>query len=120
MRTGENLAAVTPATLLKDVLFAITRAHAGAAAVVDDAGVMLGLICDGDIRRTLLEDEDALHKPCGAHMNTAPRTIAADHLAAETLQTMQARQISEMPVLDATGRIIGMLNLKDLLAAGIV
>jgi arabinose-5-phosphate isomerase len=120
MRTGDQLATVPPTLLLKDVLFAITRAHAGAAVVVDDAGTMLGFIADGDIRRTLLDDENALHKPCADNMNPIPRSISPDRLAAETLQTMQARQISEMPVLDANGRVIGMLNLKDLLQAGIV
>ncbi|OPZ82815.1 MAG: Arabinose 5-phosphate isomerase KdsD [bacterium ADurb.Bin429] len=120
MRTGDRLALVTVDTLLKDVLFAITRAHAGAAVVVNERGIMLGFITDGDIRRMLLEDEDALRKPCAAHMNAQPRAITPERLAVETLQTMQARQISEMPVLDANGRVIGMLNLKDLLQAGIV
>lgn len=121
MRTGDALPLVTPDTLLKEVLFAITRAHAGAAAVTDSAGKLIGFIADGDIRRTLLEDEDALHKACGAHMNTRPRTVTADLLAAESLQIMQGPpQIGEMPVLDAEGRIVGMLNLKDLLRAGIV
>ncbi|MHB9131942.1 MAG: KpsF/GutQ family sugar-phosphate isomerase [Armatimonadota bacterium] len=122
MRTGENLAKVQSDVLLKDVLFAITRAHAGAAVVVDTEDKLLGLICDGDIRRTLLEDEDALHKPCSAHMNTTPRTVTPECLAAETLQWMQGppRQIGELPVLDADGCVIGMLMLKDLLQAGIV
>lgn len=121
MRTGEGLAVVQSETRLKDVLFAITRAHAGAAAVTDAAGVLCGLVTDGDIRRSLLEDEEALHKPCAAHMNATPRTVTADHLAAETLQTMQGPpQIGEMPVVDEAGCVVGMLNLKDLLRAGIV
>ena len=121
MRTGDNVARVAPDSPLRDVLFAITRAHAGAAVVEDAAGKLLGLIVDGDIRRRLLEDEDALRKPCGAHMNTAPRTITPDRLAAESLQTMQGPpQIGEMPVLNAAGHVAGMLNLKDLLRAGIV
>jgi len=121
MRTGDNLARVTPDSLLHDVLFAITRAHAGAAVVVDADNRLLGLIVDGDIRRRLLEDEDALHKPCGLHMNTTPRTITPTRLAAETLQLMQGPpQIGEMPVVDCDGHVIGMLNLKDLLQQGIV
>ncbi len=121
MRTGDSLAAVPPELLLKDVLFAITRAHAGAAVVVDPDGRLVGLICDGDIRRTLLEDEDALRKPCGAHMTPHPRTTLPDRLAAETLPVMQGPpQISEMPVLAPDGTVLGILNLKDLLQAGIV
>jgi arabinose-5-phosphate isomerase len=121
MRTGEGVARVAPDTLLKDVLFGITRAHAGAAVVVDADDRLLGLVCDGDIRRALIRDEDALHKPCAACMNTTPRTIVPDHLAAESLQLMQGPpQIGEMPVLDDDRHVLGMLNLKDLLQAGIV
>ncbi len=64
MRTGDAVAIVTPDTLLKDVLFAITAAHAGAAIVTNDVGRLLGLITDGDLRRALLADEEALRKPC--------------------------------------------------------
>ena len=121
MRTGENVAAVTPETLLKEVLFAITRAHAGAAIVTSPQGRLLGLITDGDLRRALLADEGALQKPCAMHMTTHPRTVSPERLAAETLQTMQGpTQIGEMPVLDALGEVLGMLTLKDLLEAGIV
>jgi arabinose-5-phosphate isomerase len=121
MRTGDGVAHVAPEDILKDVLFAITRAHAGAAVVTDREGRLLGLITDGDIRRTLLEDEDALHKPCGLHLTRAPKTVSSDCMAAQTLQTMQGPpQIGEMPVVDAGGVVVGVLMLKDLLQAGIV
>jgi arabinose-5-phosphate isomerase len=121
MRTGENVAYVAPEDELKDVLFAITRAHAGAAVVADPTGRLLGLITDGDIRRSLLADEEALHKPCGVHVTRLPKTVVADCLAAETLQAMQGPpQIGEMPVVDEDGVVVGVLMLKDLLQAGIV
>ena len=121
MRTGDNLACVAPDSLLRDVLFAITNAHAGAAVVVSPTNQLLGLITDGDIRRRLLADEDALRKPCGAHLNTTPHAVTPERLAAETLQLMQGPpQIGEMPVLNAAGEVVGMLNLKDLLQRGIV
>jgi len=121
MRTDDNLATVAPHMLLKDVLFAITRAHAGSAVVLDDQQHLLGLITDGDLRRILVLDEDALRKPCEIYLNREPRTTTPDRLAAETLQIMQGPpQIGEMPVIDADDRVVGMLNLKDLLQAGIV
>ncbi len=121
MRTGANVACVTPDSPLRDVLFTITRAHAGAALVTDADNRLLGFIADGDIRRILLEDEEALGKPCGPRMNGSPRTVVPDRLAAETLATMQGPpQISELPVLDAEGRVLGVLYLKDLLQAGIL
>jgi arabinose-5-phosphate isomerase len=120
MRTGDAVARVSPDRSLLETMFAITKAHSGAAIVEDANGKMLGLICDGDIRRRLVEDADALHKPCGPRVNAQPKTVTPDRLAAETLQTMQTVQISEMPVLDPAGHVVGMLNLKDLLKAGIL
>lgn len=119
MRTGDAVATVTPDTLLKEVLFAITAAHAGAAIVTDHQGKLVGLITDGDLRRALLVDEEALRKPCAQHLNRKPRTIGPEFLAAEILKVMQGAQIGEMPVLNSAGHILGMLNLKDLLHAGI-
>ncbi len=121
MRTGENLAAVPADMMLKEVLFAITAAHAGSAVVVDANNHLLGLITDGDLRRALLQDEDALKNPCSKYMTRIPRTVTPERLAAETLPIMQGPpQIGEMPVLDADGVVVGMINLKDLLEAGIV
>lgn len=120
MRTGDAVARVRPDQTLLEAMFAITRAHAGAAIVEDADGKMLGLICDGDIRRWLVEDENALHKSCGSRMNTNPRTVAPDRLAAETLQTMQTLQIGDLPVLDPNDHAVGMLQLKDLLKVGIL
>lgn len=121
MRTGDALAMIEPEHELKEALFAITRAHAGAAVVVDKTGHMAGLITDGDVRRALLSDEKALHKPCCQFMTQHPRTLTTDLLAAESLNIMQGPpQIGEMPVVNDAGIVVGMLMLKDLLKAGIV
>ena len=60
MRTGEGMARVRPETIVHDALFAMTKALAGAAIVLDEAGRFLGLLTDGDIRRLLLSDDGAL------------------------------------------------------------
>jgi len=121
MRTGSEMAVVKADVVLRDVLFAITRAGAGAACVVDDDGKLLGIITDGDVRRALLNDEKALGKLASEVMIPGPRTIAPDRLATEGLRKMEGppKQIGEMPVL-ADGKPVGMLMLKDLVAAGIV
>lgn len=121
MRTGSAVAVVTEDATLLDAMFAITNAGAGAACVVNAEGRLAGIITDGDIRRALLADENALHKPAREVMVTGPRTITPDRLATEGLRLMEAppRQIGEMPVL-VDGKPVGMLMLKDLVAAGIV
>lgn len=121
MRTGSAVAIVGREMILRDVLFAITKAGAGAALVVDDEGKLVGIITDGDVRRVLLADETALGKRASEVMSVGPRTISPDKLATEGLHLMEAppRQIGEMPVI-VDGRPVGMLMLKDLVAAGIV
>jgi len=122
MRTGSAVAVVGEDVRLLEVLFAITRAGAGAACVVDGTGALSGIITDGDVRRALLADPtSALDRIAREVMNAGPKTISPDRLATEGLRMMEGppKQIGEMPVLE-DGRPVGMLMLKDLVAAGIV
>ncbi|MCX6345806.1 MAG: KpsF/GutQ family sugar-phosphate isomerase [Armatimonadetes bacterium] len=121
MRTGKAVAIVERNIMLRDVMFAISKAGAGAALVVDDSGRLAGIITDGDIRRALLADDNALLKKAEQIMVASARTISPDRLATEGLRLMEGppRQIGEMPVIE-DGKPVGMLMLKDLVSAGIV
>lgn len=121
MRVGDAMAVVKANAPLRDVLFSITNAHAGAACVVDESGKLKGFVTDGDIRRALIKDESALKHSVGDVMSCSPTIISPDSLAAEGLKMMDtpARQIGEIPVVDDAGHPVGMLMLKDLLQAGI-
>ena len=121
MRTGDSVAIVEADVMLRDAMFAITKAGAGAACIVDGDGKLIGIIADGDIRRALLADDKALSKKASEVMVASPRTIGPDRFATEGLRAMEAppKQIGELPVL-VDGRPVGMLMLKDLVAAGIV
>lgn len=120
MRTGDRMALCTAEASLRDALFAITRAQAGSVFVVDGEGRFEGLLSDGDIRRLLLRDEDALRRPVSAALNRGPRTTSGDRLVSEALQMMeQPPPCGELPVLDEDGRPVGVLNLKDIARAGI-
>ena len=122
MRTGDSCATAPAIATVHEVLFAITAAHAGAAILLDEEGRMAGLLTDGDIRRQLVEDATCLSRPAAGIMIRTPRTCAPTQLATECLELMQqtARGIGEMPVIDAEGRPLGMLNLKDIVRAGIM
>jgi len=121
MRSGSAVAVVGQDVTVRDVIFAITKAGAGAACIVDEDGKLAGIITDGDVRRALLADDGALGKRANEVMIVGPRTISPDRLATEGLKAMEAppRQIGEMPVV-VDGKPVGMLMLKDLVAAGIV
>lgn len=126
MRTGEAIAVVPETASVLDTMFAITRAHAGAAIVTDDIGQVSGLLTDGDIRRHLLRDQNGLSSPVSLVMNTHPGTLAPDLLAVDGLRHLgefhpqPGSRAGEAPVVDAGGRPVGMLMLKDLVKAGIV
>lgn len=122
MRTGDQLAIVPEPTRLQDALFAITQAGAGAAFLVDSSGVLTGIITDGDVRRALLKDRNALDRPTSDFMSRDPLTIIGNPLAVEALAILEEspRRPGEAPVVDSDGRPVGMVMLKDLLRCGIV
>lgn len=122
MRTGDSVAVVHQARPLREVLFAITRANAGAACIVNDEGVLAGIITDGDIRRHLLRDVANLDRPAEELMTRTPYVVRGNPLAIEALHLFESLpvKIGEMPVLDDSGKPVGMLMLKDLLRTGIV
>jgi len=120
MRTDDHMAVVSEEDLVRDALFAITRAGAGAAAVADSDGKLVGIITDGDLRRHMLEDERCLHRRAREIMSVNPKVISPDQLAAEGLGILETFKIGELPVLDEERRPVGMLMMKDLFKAGIV
>lgn len=118
MRSGEEMAICNQASNLKDVMFSITRAHAGMACIVDNTGNFQGVITDGDIRRYLLAN-DNLNALAEAVMNRNAMTIGPDELAAEGLRLMESKRIGDIPVIE-NGHPVGVLALKDVTRAGIV
>lgn len=122
MRAGAELAVVGESETVHAALFAITKAGAGAACVVDDQGRLAGILTDGDVRRALLQNPDALHGPASAAMSRSPRVIRGDPLAFEVLPLFErgTQRLGEIPVADDQDRPAGMLMLKDLVRAGLV
>lgn len=123
MRTGDQMAVIPKERSLLDAMFAINKAQAGAAFLVDSAGALVGLVTDGDIRRMISQNRGVLDEPCDRLVTNKPLVvIAGDPLAAEALQTLEdaSRKVGEAPVVDSDGRPVGLIMLKDLLRAGIV
>ncbi len=120
MRTGERLAIVHFSEPTKSAFAAITKARAGACVVIDDSGKLCGIVTDGDLRRALLKDVNFFNAPVTEVMTKSPKVIHPEALATEALHLMQTHQIDDLPVVDEDGRPIGMLDVQDLLQAGIV
>jgi arabinose-5-phosphate isomerase len=118
MRQGDAVAIVKQGSSLRDVLFAITAARAGASAVVDAEDRLIGIVTDGDIRRALLDDDRALGKKAREVMTREPKIAVGEESATQALRLMREYKIGDMPVLDSERRVVGMLNLKDMLDLG--
>ena len=118
MRTREANPIVRSSARVKDVLFAITKARAGCASVVDGRGRLTGVFTDGDLRRHLDSTRDLTERRVADVMTRHPKTIASDRLAAEALRLLQECRIDELVVIDERDRPVGLLDVQDLLKAG--
>ena len=121
MHAGDDVPRVPPDAPLSAALVEMSRKRLGMTAVVDDAGVLLGLYTDGDLRRTLDDAGiDLRGTRIGDVMTRDPKTIGSDALAVEAARLMEAHQINALLVVDADRKLVGALNIHDLLRARVV
>ena len=121
MHAGDEVPRIGPGASISEALVEMSRKRLGMTAVVDDAGRLLGLYTDGDLRRSLDDAAvDLRTTRIDAVMTRAPRTIDADALAVEAAQLMEAHKINALLVVDGDGRVVGALNIHDLLRARVV
>lgn len=120
MRIGRSNPVVRENTVIKDVLLKITRARAGSANIIDKKGRLIGIFTDGDLRRHMSSKINIANKKVKDIMTKSPITIKKDKLAAEAFQILRSKKIDEIPVVDSKGRPIGLLDVQDLLKAGLV
>jgi arabinose-5-phosphate isomerase len=120
MRRGDELPRVGPDTALTEGLLEMSRKRLGLTAVVDGEDRVLGIFTDGDLRRTLDRRVDIHGSRMSDVMTRTPRSIGPDELAAESVLMMEKHAINGLLVLDASGRLVGALNVHDLLRAGVM
>ena len=120
MRTGDDIPAVGPQVSLRDGLMEMTQKGLGMTAVVDDAGRILGIFTDGDLRRALDDGADVHTTSMAEIMHTSCKTTTEDVLAAEAVHVLEENKITALLVADDKERLIGALNIHDLLRAGIM
>ena len=114
MHRGEDLPLVRESTGMRDVIYEMSRKGFGIAAVTNDAGVMLGVISDGDLRRLLTQDELLVRKTAAESMKRNPVTIAGNELASAALQLMEERKITSLFIVDDSQRVEGIIHIHDL------
>ncbi len=122
MRTGSAMPVVTERTTLRDALFETMEKSIGCTGVVNEDGVLTGIVTDGDIKRIITKRERALDVPVVEVMTPNPRTIDPDVLAADALARMELNLPGPLLmyfIVDGGGKPVGLLHLHDILRAGL-
>lgn len=120
MRKGRDNPIVNENYTVKKVLLAITKARAGSASIVNAKGRLTGIFTDGDLRRHLESEPDLINKKVKDFMTKNPTSIKKERLAAEAFDILRSKKIDEIPVVDDRKRPVGLLDVQDLLKAGLV
>jgi arabinose-5-phosphate isomerase len=120
MHQGDAIPRVSPDTPLAGGLVEMSRKGLGMTAVVDPAGRLAGIFTDGDLRRALDRTVDIHATPMSAVMTPRCRTIGPQALAAEAVRLLEQYKINALVVVDDDGRLVGALNIHDLLRAGVM
>jgi len=119
MHTGDAMPVVLETAPLAEAVGEMTRKGLGMTTVVDADGRLAGVITDGDLRRLHMRSGRFDTLSAGEVATRAPRTIAADDLAAKALELMEGK-ITSLVVVDETQRPRGVVHLHDILRAKIV
>ena len=115
MRSGDNVAVVPQTATLRDVVFAMTQARSGAACVVDAAQQLIGIFTDGDLRRNFAKAPAVdLDAPVSQFMTPDPTCVRESQLAVDVLRMFEKHKIDDIPVVDASSRFIGIIDIQDL------
>jgi len=120
MHTGEAVPRVPGDALMTDAVLEMTHKRFGMTTVVDEAGRLLGVLTDGDLRRLALRGGTIEGTRAIDVATREPKTIAAEDLAAKALEVMEAWSITSLVVVDAERRPAGVIHMHDILRAKIV
>jgi len=120
MHTGEHIPIVSHKATVKEALIEMTRCRLGMTAVVDEAQVQIGLFTDGDLRRAFDDNIDIHHTIITQVMTQGGKVIEKGLLAAEGLRIMETHKINSLLIVDSHRRLLGALNMHDLLSAGVL
>lgn len=119
MHEGDAVPLAPPSMAMDLALLLMSEKRFGCVGVVDEAGQLVGIVTDGDLRRAM--GPDLLHRRLGELMTPSPRTIGPDALAAEALHAMngKGRPITTLFIVDSERRPLGIVHIHDLLRAGV-
>jgi arabinose-5-phosphate isomerase len=119
MITGSDIPLVKENVSVSDAIVEISSKRLGATCVVNDAGILCGMLTDGDLRRLLQRRIDISNLTAGQVMTQNPKTISQNMLAAQALEVMESYKITQLVVVDTGHHPVGILHLHSLVEAGL-
>jgi arabinose-5-phosphate isomerase len=120
MRTGAAIPSVPATASFAEAMLEMSRKSMGMTAVLGASGAVIGIFTDGDLRRALNGTIDIRTSPIADSMTRSPRTTTPNKLAAEAVQIMESNKVNQLLVVDATGALVGALNMHDLFRAKVI
>lgn len=120
MHSGNDIPRVTPDTHLLDALMVMSEKGFGMTTVMNPAGDLLGIFTDGDLRRSIDKGVDIRSAKVGELMNTQPKMLRDNTLAAEALALMEQAKINVLLITNEQKALVGVVKINDLLRAGII
>jgi len=139
MRTGDRFARVSPTATVMETVMTMTKAKGGSAVIVGERGELLGIFTDGDFRRIMtagasgeadshpLQNKEGsssfrsgkdsaspLDEPISEFMTKSPLFVRESAYAAELLKIFERKRIDDLPVCDAEGKVVGLVDIQDL------
>jgi len=120
MRKGDEVPSVPVGASGLEAIAEVTRGRLGMTTVIDGARRVKGVFTDGDLRRALEKGVDLARVKVDEVMSRSPRTLRPEALAVEAVQLMEAHKITQLPVVDEEGALVGALNLHDLFRAKVL
>jgi arabinose-5-phosphate isomerase len=118
MHSGDQLPLIEESAAMRSAIVEITQKRLGLVGVTDQAGNLIGVITDGDLRRNI---ERGLDHSAGDFMSRNPKTIAPDALIADALELFEQYKITALFVVESEGerrRPVGVLHIHDCPVAG--
>jgi arabinose-5-phosphate isomerase len=114
MHAGEGIPRVDLHASMGDAVREMSAKRLGMTCVVDRAGVLAGVLTDGDLRRRMLRVDRPLEGSAEQAMSSSPVTISPHALASEALRSMEEKKITSLPVVDGERRLLGVIQIHDL------
>ena len=103
----------------RDALTTMTKGKQGVAIILDDNDSCIGILTDGDIRRTFMKYDKISEIQLRNIFTRNPKTISADALAVEALKMMQDNKITSLIVMDDNDRTVGLIHIHHILEEGL-